>query len=128
MSATSSNDPNALSDDDELYRRFLPVKKKNVVPSTAFMKPRTREPDPEISVDLARETTPESVLEAGKPTHFKLGVLRVGTVRALGFIVRRDPMPDNPAHCLIEGAHTEDDCDRLAEHAVIYSPPTQPPD
>lgn len=123
MDVTPADDPNELRDDDELYRRFLPTKKKNVVPSSAFTKPRTSDPDPEISVDLARETTPEKCLEAGLPTRFKLGILRVGTVRELGFTVRRDPTPDNPAHCLIEGVQTDDDCDRLAESTTIYIPP-----
>ncbi|HUY79310.1 MAG TPA: hypothetical protein VMV29_21250 [Ktedonobacterales bacterium] len=113
-----------MRDDDELYRRFLPVK-KNVVPLSAFTRPRTSDPDPAISVDLARETTPEKALEAGMPTHFKLGILRVGAVRSLGFTVRRDPMPDNPAHCIIEGVRTADDCDRLAEQATVYTPPAQ---
>ena len=127
MDITPSDNPDDLRDDDELYRRFLPVKKKNVVPLTAFTKPRTSDPDPEISVDLARETTPDKVLAAGAPTHFKLGVLRVGAIRELGFTVRRDPTPDNPAHCIIEGLRTESDCDRLAEQTTIYMPPAQQP-
>jgi|SRR5579862_4088212 len=117
-------DPDDLRDEDELYRRFLPTKKKGRVPSTTYTTRPTGNPDPEISVDLARETTPEKTLEAGKPTHFKLGILRVGEVRELGFTVRRDPKPDNPAHCVIEGAKTLDDCDRLAEITSIYIPPS----
>ena len=124
MDTTPAHDLEDLRDDDELYRRFLPPKKKGVVPVTAYTAPRTSNPDPEISVDLARETTAEKCLEAGMPTHFKLGVLRVGVVRELGFTVRRDKKPGNDAHCVIEGVKTLDDCERLAENTVIFTPPS----
>src|SRR5579872_2714304 len=99
MIAEAPTNNSEIHNDDELFRRFLP-RKKAAVPLTAFTKPRTTDPDPEISVDLARLTTPEDCLAHG-PANFRIGVLKVGEVRALGFEIRSAPEPNNPAHCLI---------------------------
>jgi hypothetical protein len=91
-----------LADGDELYRRLAPhhVRDDGTVNSSAFK--RGKGFDPSISVDLARLTaTPQDAIRT-RP-HFGLGMLRVADVRAIGLTVRHDPVPDNPAHCLIEG-------------------------
>jgi hypothetical protein len=54
----------------------------------------------ELSLHLARETTAETVLAAGKPQQVLVGI-RVQVIRDLGYKVVRDPEPDNGAHCLI---------------------------
>lgn len=54
----------------------------------------------EVSVYLARETTVEAVLAAGKPEQLLVGI-RVQVIRDLGYKIIRDPESDNRAHCLI---------------------------
>ncbi|SRR5260370_15059587 len=111
------NDVVQISDDDLLYRRFhyTSLLRDGGIASIAYMRPRTVIPDPEISVNLARKTTPEETLAAADPPIFGLSELRVGDVRNLGFTVRYAPSRGNKAHCIIEGAKTETDCERLAE-------------
>lgn len=114
-----------ISDDDLLYRRFhyTSLRPDGSIIGAAFKRPRTSIPDPEISVNLARETTPEQTLVAAAPGVFGLGVLRAGDVRRLGFTVYHQPNPMNPAHSIIEGAKTETDCDRLAEITRVHTLP-----
>ena len=54
----------------------------------------------EVSVYYGAETTVEAVLAAGKPGQ-RIIKIAAGDVRVLGYIVARDPEPDNPAHCLL---------------------------
>jgi hypothetical protein len=113
-----------FSDDDELYRRLAPhqIRDDGTVNSSAFK--RGKGYDPSISVDLARLTASRMDTLRTRPD-FGLAVLRVGDVRALGLAVRLDPLPDNPAHCLIEGLATKDLARRLTAIArvLIYPSP-----
>ena len=115
-----------IIDDDLLYRRlyYRSIRDDGSISPAAYTLPRTTKPDPEISVDLARLTTPARTLAAAeKPQLFGLGVLKASDVRNLGFIVRHQPTQKNYAHCIIEGAKTETDCDRLAEITQVHTPP-----
>lgn len=115
-----------LADEDGLYRRLAPhhLRDDETVNSSAFR--RGKGYDPAVSVDLARLTgSPMDALQT-RP-HFGLDILRVGDVRALGLTVRRDPLPDNPAHCLIEGLTSKDQARRLAAVThVLIRPRPQP--
>jgi hypothetical protein len=106
--------PEEIGGDDELYRRLAPghLNPDGTVNSAAF-KVRGR-PDPRISVDLARLTTPEEVLARASRPGFGLGVLAARVPRSLGFTVRPDPLPDNLAHALIEGENDRAKCRLLA--------------
>src|SRR5690242_10610171 len=117
MNKEEENEIVQISDDDLLYRRFHPksLRRDGNITSAAYIRHKEKKPDSEISVDLARKTTPESTLEAADPPIFGLGELRVGDVRNLGFTVRYAPSRGNKAHCIIEGVKTEMDCRRLAE-------------
>jgi hypothetical protein len=116
-------EPDEIADDDELYRRLAPghVDPDGSVNSAAF-KVRGR-PDLHISVDLASVTSPWAALARAPRPGFGLGALQVGAVRLLGFSVRRDPLPDNPAHALIEGDNDKPKCRRLARATRIVIPP-----
>lgn len=109
--------PIQIADDDLLYRRLAPppghIKSDGTVASNAFK--LHAQPDPELSVDLARLTTEsESLARAARPG-FRLGVLKAGDVRALGLTVTHEPTDDNPAHCLICGNNSKATCAQLAE-------------
>ena len=52
-----------------------------------------------------------------------MGVLVAGYARSLGFIIRHDPLQDNPAHCLIEGENNKVKCKLLAEATTILTFP-----
>ena len=74
---------------------------------SAAFKVRGR-PDPQISVDLARLTTPQATLVRAPRPGFGLGVLVARDPRSLGLTVRHHPLPDNAAHSLIEGQRPDD--------------------
>lgn len=118
------NNAQEISDDDLLYRRFYHTSRRRDGRLTlaTYTLPKTSIPDPEISVDLERLTTPEKTL-AKAPGGFGLGVVSAGDVRRLGFTVRCQPLPENDAHCIIEGVITEADCERLAEVTRVHTPP-----
>jgi hypothetical protein len=59
----------------------------------------------ELSVYLARETTRDAVLAAGKP-HQIIVAVKAQIIRDLGYNIVRDPEPDNPSHCLIYARRT----------------------
>jgi hypothetical protein len=102
-----------LADDDELYRRLAPhhLRDDGTVNSSAYK--RGKGYDPSVSVDLKRLTESPAAALRTRPD-FGLGVLTVGEVRVLGLTVRRDPLPENPAHCLIEGIDSKAEARRLA--------------
>jgi hypothetical protein len=124
MNQEQENDVGQIRDDDLLYRRFhyTSLRRDGSISYAAYMRPKTTTPDPEISVNLARETTPEDTLAAAPPV-FGLGVLRAGDVRKLGLTVRYNPSRKNRAYCLIEGAKTEVDCDLLAGITHVHTFP-----
>lgn len=116
---------NAIADDDALYRRLAPghIDPDGSVNSAAF-KLRGR-PDFSISVDLAKLTTPEEALARAPRPEFGLGVLLARDARALGFSVRPDPLPGNPAHALIEGPNDRAKCRRLARATHVRIEPNR---
>ena len=114
-----------LADEDELYRRLAPhhFRDDGTVNSSAFK--RGKGYDPAVSVDLARLTNSPADTLRTRPD-FGLGVLPVGDVRALGLTVRRDPLPRNPAHCVIEGLASKDQARRLAAMTRVLVRPRRP--
>ncbi len=100
--------------EDLLYRRIFGqfVKSDGRVSSAAF-KVNSR-PDNEISVDLAKLTTPEESVNRAGRSGFLLGQLVAGEVREFGFEVHHDPLPDNPAHAIIAGENSNARCRALA--------------
>jgi hypothetical protein len=118
--------PDKIADDEELYRQLAPghVDPDGAVNSAAF-KVRGR-PDLHISVDLARLTTPELALDRAPRPGFGLGVLVARIPRSLGFSVRRDPLPDNAAHALIEGDNDKVKCRILARATRVLIRPEPP--
>ncbi len=115
-----------VDDDDELYRRLAPdfVKSDGTVSSAAFK--RGKVPDPEVSVDLARLTTPDETLRRANRLHHGIGVLIARVPRELGLTVRHDPVEGNPAHAVIEGQTSREQPRLLAEQTRILKHPTRP--
>jgi hypothetical protein len=132
-----------IADQDWLYRRLGVHNVRQVdgsVHYNAFMRnadPRgkKKEPDPDVSVDLARMTTPEQALiVAGRPS-MGIGAIEAGFPRALApgqieVVHTPDEAPadrPNPAHSSIKGNEGEgalDRCHLMAEemsrHVLIY--------
>lgn len=128
-----------IADSDELYRRFAAnhLRRDGTLAPTAFMKGSTSKgngvPDPQISVDLAKLTTPEQSLRCagrvdepeGRPNlGIAVVVARIPRGPDLSLSVRHAPQAAGPetkenfAHSLIEGNVGEQalaKCDRLAE-------------
>lgn len=126
-----------IADDDWLYRRLGIHNVRQADGSihyNAFMRnvdPRGRrkEPDPDVSVDLARLTTPEqSLTAAGKPDQ-GIGAIQAGYPRSLapGRIdvihtpVTEPPERRNLAHASIRGNEGEGAIDRCAQMASELS-------
>jgi hypothetical protein len=111
--------------EDRLYRRLSrDVVKDGQVNRGAYY--FRGEPDPHISVDLARLTTPEQTrMGARHPSRAGVGELPASVPLDLGFTIRHAPEEGNPAHCLIEGRSTKDACQQLADATrIIIAPPT----
>ena len=117
-----------IDDDDELYRRIVSfhINSDGSVNSAAFK--LRGNPDPSISVDLAKLTTPqECARRPGRPG-FGVAVLVAQVPRSLGFTVRHDPNPaedpGNDAHALIEGDNDKVKCRQLAAAARVLLHPS----
>ncbi len=116
-----------IDDDDDLYRRLIPtsVNRHGAVSRGAFYR-AGMEPDPEISVNIARLSSPEATLTGGPPGS-GIGVIRAGLARTTGLQVRHAPVEGNDAHALIVGASTRDHCSLLAEGTRVVIPPSGAP-
>ena len=116
-----------IEDRDELYRRFplAYLKADGTISSAAFKRGKT--PDPEVSVDLAKLTTPEECLRRADRPEQGIGVLIAGHPRSIGLTVRHDPLDGNPAHSVIEGQTTREQPRLLAEQTSILKYPDQMP-
>ena len=133
-------EPEAIADSDQLYRRLAVHnirRSDGSVHYNAFMRnadPRGRkkEPDPDVSVDLARLTTPErSLATAGRPDQ-GIGAIAAGFPRSLGLHVVHTPIDEpyelrNRAHSSIRGNEGEGAIDRcqlmaaeMTAHVLIY--------
>jgi hypothetical protein len=132
----------AITPDTVLYRRLAAshvypddhrkVEKRGKVNSTAFK--YDREPQQEISVEIAAMTTIEECANRGKYAGrgHGVGALTVRDVERLGLRVRHDPVRGDPdrmdteAHAVIVregGPITMDDCDRLASITTVVLKP-----
>jgi hypothetical protein len=80
--------------------------------------------DDELSVDWARLTSLDQAL-AARPGHGVVGITKA-VCDELGLVVRRDPLPGNPAHCLILGRKTGSIRRRLKERCMQLRPATPP--
>lgn len=132
-----------IADDDWLYRRLGVHNIRQADGSihyNAFLRnsdPRgkKKEPDPDVSVDLARLTTPEHSLIVADRPNMGIGALTAGFPRALApgqieVVHTPDEAPEdrpNPAHSSIkanEGEGALDRCQLMAEemsrHVKIY--------
>ncbi len=113
-----------IAENDWLYRRILGIhiKDGDQVSSAAF-KNKTKKPDPEPSVDLARLTTPQQCLDL-VPRGMGLIELQAKILLSLGFAIIHAPVPDNSAHCVIRGGHTMETCRKLAEGSRVRIRPS----
>lgn len=127
MEPPANNDLVEINGDDFLYRRLVRshIRKDGSVSSTAFT--YSNVPQPEVSVDLARLTTPQESLAREKRPGWRLGELQASVPIEMGLGVRHAPIEGNRAHSLITGMGPNDleQCRRLAENARILDlPPT----
>lgn len=85
---------------------------------------------PEVSVDLARLTTPAACLSRERRPGWRLGELLAAVPLDLGLSVRHDPRPEpddyNPAHCLIVGLGPNDmtQCHIMTRRVQILNLPS----
>jgi hypothetical protein len=110
-----------FSDDDLLYRRLSPGQADDFVANSAAFSGNGGLP--EVSVNLARMTTPEETLKS-RP-EFGLGELRYKDVIAAGFEVEWDPVEGNQAHCLIRGESTKANSRILAKITRVIRMPAR---
>lgn len=99
-----------IDDDDELYRRLIPtsVGRHGGVTCGAYYR-AGMQPDPEVSVNIARLSSPEATLVGGAPGS-GVGVITARVVRTIGLEVRHAPVEGNYAHAVILGAMTRNHC------------------
>ena len=92
-----------IHDDDELYRRIPRghIKRNGQIGSPAFL--LDGKPDPQISVELARVTTPEATLGSRDGEKWFVGGILAAVPRSLTLEVVHDPLEGNWAHAEIRG-------------------------
>ena len=98
--SSAQRGPEDIKDEDELYRRIHPTHVINGKISSAAFKQRA----PDLSVDIARLTTPERAL-LNYP-NYGLGSLVAGFFRNLKLEVYHAPIPCNYAHAIVYGKIT----------------------
>ena len=87
-----------IPDDGELWRR---IDRGMLDPTTNTLQSWAwNDQNKEVSMYYGKETTVEAVLAAGKPEQ-RIIKITAEALRSLGYIVARDPEPDNSAHCLL---------------------------
>lgn len=117
----------AIERGDRLYRRLTRdvIRDGRVNRGVYYFR---GQPDPSISVDLARLTTPEETRRrARNPSMAGVGELVASVPLDLGLTIRHAPAEDNSAHCLIEGQTNKDICQILADHTHILVVPQDGP-
>jgi len=108
-----------IADADDPYRRIHHSQVKEGRPTRAAFT------DPELSVDLARLTTPEQRL-TGHASH-GLASITAGHARSLGQDVFHDPLETNPAQAIVKGKKTARIGKSLARSATwVLLPPNNP--
>jgi hypothetical protein len=125
------NSSTSIDDEDLLFRRLAPhqINKDGSVNSSAFK--RSGAYASESSVDLAKLTDAQTSVDRVGRAGFRLGAMRAGHPRSLGFAVEHDPLPDNDAHTLIIGRNDQERSRALARGMELLpgivsrdSPPT----
>lgn len=101
-----------LDDEDILFRRIHP---KLIHPDGTISKGAFR--DTELSVDLARRTTPERALARAKGPGYGLAGFSVAFARTLKQQVEHAPVPFNHAHALVVGEKPLSIARKFAEQA-----------
>jgi hypothetical protein len=122
--------PEEITGADDLYRRLVPdghIRHGQVLFS-AFLKRREPgekhgQPDPALSVNLARLSSPEATLAQAPRPGFGVAVFSAGIPIEMGLTVRHAPEAVNPAHTLVEGLSSLEECQRLANACTILIPP-----
>ena len=105
-----------VADADDLYRRIHPSQVKDGKLTSAAFK------DPQLSVDLARLTTPQRSL-SGHPS-YGLASITALLARSLGQEVVHNPLEVNPAHALVIGNKNLGTARSLARSATwVLLPP-----
>lgn len=126
--ALSNEPPNQLEiiqieDEDDLYKR-LPkgfVGPNKEVRSVAYKVNGI--PDNEVSVDLAKLTSPEDSVRRDRGRGFGLGTLKASYPRSLNFNVIHRPLTENYSHSQIEGNNSKALCRLLAENTTVIIEP-----
>jgi hypothetical protein len=116
-----------ITAEDHLYRRLIygSVKSGKTLRSAYYR--RGNLPDPELSVNLARMSTPEQTAQSGPWPGFGVGVLPVAIPIEMDLTVQHAPETNNDAHCLIIGVQTRAQCRLLAEATEVLIHPEPKP-
>jgi hypothetical protein len=129
MNAAPPNDP-SISDEAELWRRIPPwhfVYDENLKhwrpSSSAFADDPDGHPMSVVLADAAAAVGrgPAQVLTGHE--RFALASITSGLAQECGQGVVRDPLPDEPAHCLVVGPKAKSVQRRLAKAAAWVVPP-----
>lgn len=108
--AIPPDDP-TIPDDAVLFRRVFPDPDAIQSVEGGGLRPYSstwRSVAP-LSVDLSTECTPEATRDRDVSRPFHVAGISVGDVRSTGCRVVRNPLADNPAHCLIYGVSDRND-------------------
>jgi hypothetical protein len=114
-----------IDDDDSLYRRVPHVYITRDAPdageriTSAALKEKRHYPDREISVEIARLTTPADCVSRAPTGGFRVISFVAEVPRRRFLSVDHEPEPDCYAHALITGRITKEDCVVIAQASTI---------
>lgn len=100
-------DDESISDDERLYFRVFPLGDALVPLDDGCFRPNSGafKFDQAMSVDLGSMCAPEETQEREQSRRFHVACITAGALRAMGCVIQREPVPGNPSHALIWGAH-----------------------
>lgn len=118
-------EPVEINDQDALSRRVFKwhIRKNGNLKPSAFKPPEDE--SNELSVDLARLTTPDETLARSGRTDMGIATILAAVPRENGLAAENRPLPGHAAHSQIEGEFT---LDRMTELAAGSQLTVDPPD
>jgi hypothetical protein len=99
----SRHDDLSIHDETILWRRVNsspPMMETDAGGNVTLTSFAFKAPQDELSMDISTETTQERVLAMGFPGQKLVGI-EAGVLRRLGYLICRDPEPNDPAHVLV---------------------------
>jgi hypothetical protein len=134
-SATLAQPLVPITPQDNLLRRIVPnghlAKDGRTILRSAFMRrmqdPPRHEPDPELSVEIERLSSAAECAQRAPRPGFGVCKLSAQVPIDMNLTVRHVPLENYYAHAQVEGLKSPEQCQDLADAAILVLPPSPQP-